>query len=145
MRTPQQKTIKGTLYEVTPLGAKLANPVLVRLFKILGPGIANLIASPEAVSLGTASMISELSERLGDKDVEVLITTFAPTTLIQTSDMKGPGPLDPQRLDDHFAGNLGEQYLWILFCIEVNFGSFLGDLESAFRRAKGTGSPTPST
>lgn len=150
MRKPAPaETINGTRYEVTPLGALKGREVLVRLMNLLGPGLSNLIrtwnkdAAPEVA----AALFADLAARIADDDLRYLVEAFAPGTQVQTPDMKGPGVLDGQRIDDHYAANYGELFQWLWLCIQVNYKSFLAGapgVQGLMSRAPASSS-SPST
>lgn len=147
MRKPAPvEVLNGTRYEVTPLGSLKGREVLVRLLNLLGPGLSQLIRTgvtkdmaPEAA----AALFADLAARIADDDLRYLVDTFSPCTLLQAKGMPGPGPMDPQRVDDHFAGNYGELFLWLWMCIRVNFASFLAGVPG-LRAALTSPSPAPS-
>lgn len=106
LRQTKSKVICDTEYEVTQLGAIKGTKVFTRVLRLMGP--AFLDKSP-----------GKFFDSLKEEDVEYLCQTFSPLTLV-----KGQGQLDGI-FDVHFAGRYDALVQWLVFCLQVNFGSFL--------------------
>lgn len=143
MRETKAKEIgdRGYSYHVIQFGAREGGRVLVRLLKMLG-GVAGTAiegatldekeqAETALVSIGMSTagkMLSNFAETVSEDDFDYLIDKFAPTTSVSGGDFKGAVPLSTEGVFDlHFAGAYPELGQWLLFAIEVNFGSFLGE------------------
>lgn len=149
MRTPSETTLNGTRYEVTPFGSTQGRKVLVRLSNLLGPALAQALATAPGegdakaqLERVSASAIADLLGRVAEDDLEYLVREFAACTVVQTPDMKGPGPLDDKRRDDHYAANYGEMFQWLWFGITLNYKSFLAVVP--VRLSAGPTSATPA-
>lgn len=132
MRTPQEKLICGTVYRVTPLGAKAGRVMAVRLLKLLGPMTASfvdgVVRDPSdgtgALAIGASDAIRELTQRIATADVETISDELAKTTvLVLDGDRE---PLLSSLLDDHFAARYDAYSQWLGFALTVNFASFFG-------------------
>jgi hypothetical protein len=150
MLTPSSIVLNGTRYEVTPFGSTKGRQVLVRLSNLLGPALAQALATPasggtakEALEKVSASALADLLGRVSAEDLEYLVREFAACTVIQAPDMKGPGPLDESRRDSHYAANYGELFQWLWFGITLNYKSFLAVVPVKFMAGPTSGSPAP--
>lgn len=140
----RERLIGEHMYRVTQLGAKPGRAMLVRLVKLLGPGIGSFVGGigrvgpppskpnelqleameESGLALGFADGIHELCARLNEKDFGELVDQFARHTVVVVSD-----ELQPQLteiFDQHFAGRYDLMLKWLAFCLEINFGSFFG-------------------
>lgn len=128
---PREKTIAGESYRVSPLGAKRGRGMLVRLVKILGPGMGSFVGgvgrSPSgtvesALALGVGEAVHDLTARLREDELSAILDEFALTTILVKSAEIELRLSDV--FDDHFAARYDVMLLWLRFCLEVNFGSF---------------------
>ncbi len=109
------KSISGVDYSVTTLGATEGRKVYVQLMKALAPGL----------KAGHAEdFLSNVLTELDEDVVAAMSDRFARTTTVQIGDR---APYLKDIFDLHFAGKYGDMTKWLLFCLEVNFGDFLGD------------------
>lgn len=120
----EAKTIGAYTYKVTALNALDGRKVFVRLVKMVGPGLSAYKASPDmasALTQGMGALISALSE----EDVEHLCNKLSASTEVSGGDYgeKRRPQLDGVFLT-HFAANYFEMIEWLIFALEVNFGSF---------------------
>lgn len=124
-------TIGGTTYRVTQLGTKKGQALLVRLVKLLGPGVGSFVGGmgrssadefDSALALGVGDALHDLAHRLDAAEVAGVLEEFAKITVILQSD--DVQPLLWSVYDDHFAGRYDELLAWAKFCMEVNFSSF---------------------
>lgn len=104
----KEKTIDGNTYAVTQLGAIRGSQVFVRLMKMVGPAF-----------LGEKKDFAKAFEALREEDFKYLCDVFSERTFVDGK------PLD-KIFDFHFAGKYGAMFQWLFFCIETNFGDFLG-------------------
>jgi hypothetical protein len=128
VREPQEKAIRGHVYLVKPLGAKIGNRVLMRL------GKAVLSAMADAQSLttleGAVSAISALLSTLSEQDMEFVINALAEETLVCKEGEEEHTRVTLKNIfDSHFAGEYGKQAEWLAFALEVNF-DFLDGLRT---------------
>lgn len=127
MRDPEQRTIDGIAFEVTPLGYKKARQVFVRLTKTIGPALA---MGAEGADVDMAAVLGVLTDRVSDADLEYFGEVFGSTTKYSTDGERWPflRAADQETL---FAGQLMLFFRWLAFCLEVNFSDFLDFLKSA--------------
>lgn len=130
MRETKSKQIgsRGYTYHVTQFGAKEGGRVLVRLLKMVGAAAGGALSGDDesAFSLeAIGRLLSNLAESVTEDDFDYLCDTFAKATNVSGGDFKGPVSLTTDGLFDlHFAGAYAELGQWLMFAIEVNFGSF---------------------
>lgn len=141
----ESRQIGDTEYTVSQFGSKKALEVFGRFIV--------LAAGPVAAILDEAGDIKSL----GDIDVKVLAGAFREVATKQLStelqwfadqvvpcvQIPGAGGLVPLKpvYELHFAGKIHELLQLIWFSMEVNFGGFLGVLESLGARAQATAKP----
>jgi hypothetical protein len=152
MGVEKRKTEFGNhVYEMTTLGTKIGQKVLLRLFRILGPAAAEVLSKGEE---GIGSALSLASNSTTDADLDFVTETMAAqcTVRIPLTTQAGPGHTDPVDLskvyDGHFAGRWDEWALWIGWCVRENFGSFfegkaLEMLAARVAAEKGSGFGSP--
>jgi hypothetical protein len=130
--TPQTKTIGGTVYTVTPFGARKGRTVLFQLTKLLGGAMGALAGSG-----GIAEAVSAWSASAREEDFTAVCSALEScTTFAVDVDGKG-GVVVPMPLadvfDDHFAGRYDAMVAWLVFALETNFSSFFsGSLVAGF-------------
>lgn len=120
------KSINGVEYTVTQLGAKEGRRLLTRLLKVAGPALGEA-----AKAGGVGSALEKIALNLNPDDIDYFCETLERTTTVRQGE-RNPRLSDISDL--HFAGNYGDEAKWLVFAMEVNFGSFLalaGDLKSA--------------
>lgn len=132
----RSRTIAGTAYRVTQLGALEGTTLLVRLVKLLGPGVGSFIGgagrgalnpasgADSVLAVGTGEAIHELCARLDAAELASIIHIFAVQTVVVVSREQEPRLSD--LFDDHFAGRYDAMLAWLRWCLEVNFASFFG-------------------
>lgn len=125
MREVQEKKIGDNTYRVRPMGAREGRRVLARLAQVLGGGLAGIVSAAngggkDAVFQGLESIAKNFTE----EQIDYFCETFTPFTSVRKPDGKEPQLKDC--FDDLFACNYWEMSQWLMFCLEVNFGSFLG-------------------
>lgn len=131
MRIPKTQTIKEFTYTVEPLGAKLGGIVGLRLGKVLSGGLD--------------------LDKLSSDDFSFICDTFAKVTTVSGGSYGTNAPVLANVFDDHFAAKYLDMVLWLKFCLETNFQSFLTELavllkEEAGAATKGLfGFQAPST
>lgn len=140
----EEKQIGENVYRVTTLGAKAGRDLLVRLVKIAGPTIGEIVKGIDATAaakgskkgegfdLGdvgldaVASALEKLSESISERDFAYLSDTLATRTeIVYPADGGRAVPL-ANVYDNHFAGSYGELFGWLAFALGVNYQSFFG-------------------
>jgi hypothetical protein len=144
----ETKEIDGMVFRVGALELRAERALLVRLVKLLGPAIAEL-------SNGSAAdAITALLAKLDEKEVDTLVETFRPITQARMELANGGEQWVPC-LDSFFKKGASSQFKWLWFCLEHQFGNFLGSgagkLETTLDgiltklKAKASGSTSPQT
>lgn len=145
MRELQKQTceVGGITYEVAPLPAAKGLAMFRRLGKSAAPalsalsGLGNGTGDHALASIGSA--IEKALESLSDADMTETCKVFAEYTDM----IDGPSaiPLKSQ-WDLHFQGHLDELFLWLKFCIEVNFGPLLTALAATAKSGRKANTPS---
>jgi hypothetical protein len=123
----ESKIIGDTEYAVTQLDAIRARRVFLRLAKLLAPLAAELGDTDKGVSNEKLFRALAGAVRAAtDEDVDYFCDQFAAATdVVQGS--KSPKLSTIFAL--HFVGDrFADMFDWLLFCFEVNFGSFFDKL-----------------
>ncbi len=131
MREPQTTTIGAWRYSVKPLPAGQGLALMARLSKMLGPGVAALVANDGSGAIGRA--LSGLLERVNPEEVVEIARQLAATTEVSQAGAKAPASL-AEVFDVHFAGDYGPMMEWLKFALEVNFGPFVAALRGRLGR-----------
>lgn len=139
MLKTERKMIGEYEYAVTQLDAVKGSRVFTRLTKILAPAIVGLSSAstqikgtkPADVDDVTGSKMFEalgkLAENLTEADVDFFRECFAASTDVMITDEQTGKQRSPKLstiFGLHFAGKYDEMIEWLVFCFEVNFGSF---------------------
>lgn len=145
----ESRQIGSYTYTVTQLDALRGRRAAVRLGNILGiaGGAMNGEATADDVGGTLAAAIGRILERLTEEQFDYFCDLFAEQTTVS-----GPGFQGQPQLNDvfatHFADRYGDMVQWFVFCLEVNFRSFIGGLRPLFARlaaASASSSPKAST
>jgi hypothetical protein len=128
----ESKVIGDTEYQTTQLDAVTARRVFLRMAKLLAPMAAELGDGKKGVESerlfrGLATAIRSATE----EDLDYFCDQFAKVTDVVIVDEKGnrKSPRLSTVMALHFVGDrFGDLFDWLLFCLEVNFGSFFGKL-----------------
>ena len=129
----KQKQIgpRGYTYHVTQFGAKQGGRVLVRLLKMVGGAAGDAMGGVKDFDLSViGKMVGNLAETVSEEDYDFLCDTFTPLSSVSGGEYQAASgmPLSSEGVFDlHFAGAYQELGQWLLFCIEVNYGGFLGE------------------
>ena len=115
MKPPAVKTIDGTQYTLTLLGARQGLGVLTRL--------KTLFAGALKGGGTTEEKIAGALDALTETDVTFLCDTFAKLCTVRIGEKE---PRLSDLFDEHFSGSYEALIHWLLFCLEANFSSFLG-------------------
>ncbi len=135
----QTKAIGEFSYEVTPLGAKDGNRVLMKIAKTVGPMF--LLAAGGGGGVDGIAKSVEAIKDMSEADFEWVIDKLASHTGVVYPD--GRVPRLAQIFDGHFAGLYAEEIEWLEFAIDVNFAPFFRGLKAKIAARAGT-TPTPS-
>lgn len=127
-------TIGATTYRVAHLPTKKGQALLVRIVKLLGPGVGSFVgglARPadefdSAMAQGVGEALYDLAARLNAQEVEIVLEEFAKHTfvILTAPDGQEITPRLSDVYDDHFAGRYDDLIKWAKFCFEVNYRSF---------------------
>lgn len=126
-------------YEVTQLGAKDGNRVLMKIAKSVGP---LFVLAGGGASLNAAKA-AEAVAGLSEDDFAFVVDTLAKKTDVTLQDGKSPSLA--VIFDLHFAGRYEDELAWLEFAIEVNFGPFFRGLLAKAAAARGAATPTRSS
>lgn len=131
------KQIGDHTYQVTQLPGKLGRKILMRLMRVAAPLI-------DGAAKPTTEMFTSVAAALDDELVDFVESSFIGVTMIST-DSGGLVPLG-DRFNTHFAGKYQDWFQWVVFCLEVNYSDFLGELKRhiAKRTAQKEASPSIS-
>jgi hypothetical protein len=104
--------------------------MLVRLGKAVGPALGAL-GDIHKDDVGPA--LAKLTESLSEDDLVAICDPLAQNTFVRT----GPSqtPILAKIFDDHFAGKYDLMAKWLVFALEVNFGSFFDGLRKKVPQA----------
>jgi hypothetical protein len=122
----RRKTIGENTFELTLLGTREGQRVLLRLGKLLGPAFI-VIKLKGADGLGEA--IQTALGSADGADLDFLIDTFAAKTdrILITDAKAGPGSIKVS-MSDQYDSTFGRRYpealAWMAWAIQENFASF---------------------
>ncbi len=137
----ESKDISGHTYKVRQLVATKGRLVLLTLARIAGPAAA-MAASAKNKEAVIGPVIEAVLSNLTPEDFTSVCNTFAESTDVVIDDEKGRRePKLSNIFDLHFAGRYEVMLEWLVFCVEVNFSSFLAGLKS---KSAGTSDLTAS-
>lgn len=133
---------RGYTYTVKQFGAREGGRMLVRLAKMLGKPVGDAVSAGESLDIRVAgSVIGGLAESVTEDEFDRLCTSFAKCSTVHGGDAEQPAQLqygrkaiplsDSSIFDLHFAGAYVELVGWLMFALEVNFGSFLAVADAA--------------
>lgn len=131
MREPQRTTIGAWTYSVRPLPAGQGLALMARLSKMLGPGVAALVAGDGGGAIGRA--LAGLLERVSPEEVVEIARQLAATTEVSQAGGRTPANL-AEVFDVHFAADYMAMMEWLRVSLEVNFGPFVEGLRARLGR-----------
>jgi hypothetical protein len=155
----ESATINGQKYEVTQLPYSAGHRLLLRLYKVLGPALAEAFANAPDLkdssigdlplrkigpALGAAA--TRLAQDLSEEDFDHMVETLAEYTRL-IDDTGRPKKLDADAREFHFAGNYLELFQWLGFALRVNYLGFSNGrdvLTQALARAREIAAQSPS-
>jgi hypothetical protein len=118
------KEIEGTTYEVRQLDAVKGRKVFVRFAKLIAPALAEIQGQKDP-NAALGRVVSTFAAGIDEETLDYFCDAFAPTTCIVEGAKK---PELSKVFALHFAGKYFELVQWLVFCFEVNFGSFFHKL-----------------
>jgi hypothetical protein len=121
LRKTEEREIGGLKYRVAQLGGIKAREVQLRLIQCLGPSVGALVGNDFAGAFVAL-------KSLGVADLAYFCDTFGEVSFVFTED--GKMPRIDKVFDDHFRGRTGDMWKWLLFCLELNYADFLGELRA---------------
>lgn len=140
MITSERSTIDGWVYETTQMGSKEGRRLLVRLYKLAGPAVAEFLRSLGAEGkkqvtglgdIGTeaiADVIAELSVMITPDEFDHIVDTLARKTRVSQDGQKW------QKLEDVsemlWAGSHSTTFKFIAFALGANYADFFGGLDN---------------
>lgn len=153
MLKTEERTIGGSAYKVTQLGASAGMQLMVRLTKVLGPVLGELTrgmgeGETDLMSVrgdALAGALQQLGEKLNYEDLDYVCETLGAFTEVSNGDGKWLR-LKRDIREVHFAGNYGDLFRWLGFALEVNYASFFGgsDVGAVLARVTGKASSSPT-
>lgn len=120
-RTIEIREIDGRNFEIGYLDLKKSRETLVRLMKIAAPALAEFSGGADKDASAAAGLRS-LVETVKYEDLEWLVMTFSKVSKVELE-----GGVKVDVTDAIFNGELKTQLTWLWECVEVNFGTFLGE------------------
>lgn len=130
----QERIIGDVIYHVQPLPAGKALVMSRRLVALIMPVLGESAAFAGRDKTATVTMadlvgmsriVDGIIDGMDDAAVMYLYETLAPTTQAQYG---GKKVSLEKCFDVHFQGRLLECFLWLKFCLEVNFGPLVARL-----------------
>lgn len=121
----KSKTIKEYTYTVQQVGCELGSELLLKLGSATAGGFSNYASGKNPLGA------------LSSDDFKLFCKTFAATTTVTGGELGDRTPLLSSIYNMHFAGRYMDLLIWLGFCIEVNFESFLTDLAALLKDPEG--------
>lgn len=142
MLEKKTKVINGHNYEVTQLPYKRGRKLFLRLYKALGPVLAEALANaPVDGKVGQlqemkvskllpsmTAVIRELADRMTEEDFAYMEQELASCTNFDPEGGEKFRPLKGE-MELLFAGNYIESFQWLGFALKVQFFDFLDESE----------------
>lgn len=142
----RQKIIGDTTFRLTLFGAKQGQKVLLRVSKIIAPGLAALAGSAllQAFKTGSLSSIAELDVDIGgavrqvfdvasDQDLDYLNDAFSAKTEILITARSNAGeqqiPIalsEGKKFEEVFSLRYQDWIAWLTWCLSENYADFFG-------------------
>jgi hypothetical protein len=129
MAETQTREINGHNYEASPLPARRALKLQMRLVKSLGPGLGQMLGAVKG-SLSDAELdgdalaagISKLMSELGSPDEAAQLLVDMVAGVVRDNVV-----ITPKTFNAQFQGTLLDVYKVAGFVLEVNYGDFFGE------------------
>lgn len=139
----QKKRVAGTEYTIAQFPATKANKYLVRLVKMFGPALGELMSidktnirdAKEVAKMGAA--IETLSVNVSEEEFDNLLKALLELTFVG-----GQPVLDS--FETRFQGKLSEMYQLLVQVLLVNYEDFIGGLAAKAKAARAAGSVSTS-
>lgn len=131
MLEAKDREIGGKNYRVTPLPTKRGRRMLVTLFRVGGPGLAEMFSADGSTEVSLKNLaagklgdvISKLAASIDEKTFEWIFQEFAEHTEVETDE----GGWRKLSSEFDFVADYKAMFQWLGFCLEINFGNFLDD------------------
>ena len=133
----ESKTINGHKYEVTQLPYTPGKRLLVRLYKVFAPALAQGLAGvPElkdqsigdlqvsTIAPAFSRAVEQLARDLSEEDFDAMVEALAEYTFL-VNDQGHKRQLSADEREFLFAGNYLELFQWLGFALRVNYAGFL--------------------
>lgn len=123
----KEMKIDDESFEVSALGAWEQLSIIGALGEVIGPVLGSYQQSPQAA-------IASLCMQFKKPEFKDTLKLFAKNTRIKQN---GSLMVLDSCFDMYFSSRMDLMLKWLMFCLEVNFGSFLGGLEKIAEFALG--------
>lgn len=131
-------TIGEREFEFTPLQLRPARSAFLKLAKLLGPGIAELArghAATGSSAEGAAGAVAAIIQALDEPTLDFFVGLFTKQTKVRWET-----GIMVDLTEAVFGGDLMQQFRWLYWCLECQYGDFLGgDLVNVLRGLGTTG------
>ena len=134
----EEKQIGDHTFKISQLGSREGRRILVRLIKLLGPALGEIVESRGNIEQAIGAGLSDLARNITNDDLTDLCQTFGNSTEVIIEGKPVRLSIDFQEI--FFAGRYGAMMKWLKACLEVNFADFtelLGATELSLRAALG--------
>ncbi|NIQ92448.1 MAG: hypothetical protein GWN93_27085 [Deltaproteobacteria bacterium] len=126
-RHTKEFEVDGVKYKTTHLPATTANKLLIKLSKVLTPGLMALASANQdgEVTLDLignllTQMLSVTDENEVDENIKTLLST--------TQMIDGSGAIRPIQFDTDFAGRLGHMYKVLKEVLDFQYSDFFAEI-----------------
>lgn len=137
--TPQTEVIDGHKWTVCPFPARRAIQLKVRLAKVAGPAIGELLPtlgafgkddkSPDSAQVDVEAALLTLPKVINALAANLSEDMFVQTILdLMELSSRDDNVITEAYFDAEFAGNFGEMYKALGFILKVNYSDFLKGL-----------------
>lgn len=159
MLETKSRIIGNYKYNVTELPCEQALELMVRVVKMFGPSLAELLNSPgildqkapmvqrlsslDGVTL--AKGLSEFCTKLSIEDLSYLRLTLGAASTMEGPGLEGPVELDRERQMLHFTGGkMMQLFRWLGFGLEVQLADFLESFATLQKQSVAEKGTSPS-
>lgn len=126
MTETKEKTIDGKLVSVSQFPARRALHLKIRLIKLLGPSLAQLLAKTKNKKVDLNASLEEFTPAIEKLTAALDPDVFVDLVLELLSMTRVGGREVVPLFDTEYAGNLMFVYKMVWWVLEVNFGNFFG-------------------
>lgn len=145
-REPKTKTIGGAKFSVTPLRWPKGREGLSRLIAVVAPTIGDALSKGASITAVLADakfagllgdMLSALPQRFDEPTLKWFEDAFGACSTAEIGEVKVPLALDSDDKRAMAFEQLGYLafFQWVVFCLEVNYADFFGELMAALGAA----------